>query len=98
MSVSMTAKAWWTSFSNCAMVVSTFDACPLCVLFSILVNLVRDLVLLTGGVSTACVQDIVLCAGAVVLNVDLCFLVLCLNLDFVDCSALGTAGVENVGN
>ena len=48
------------------MVVSTFDTCHLYVLFSILDNLVRALVLLDGGVLAACVQDLVLCDGAVV--------------------------------
>ena len=36
MSVSMTAKAWWTSFSRCNMAASTIDACPVCVFFPIL--------------------------------------------------------------
>ena len=39
-----------------------------------------------------------LCAGAVVQNIDLCFLVLCLRLDFVECSTLGTYGVDKVVN
>ena len=55
MSVSMTAKAWLTSFYRCDMVVSTFDACPFLFLFSILVNRVRAIVLLAGGVSVLCV-------------------------------------------
>ena len=98
MSVSITNKYWWTQFYSCAMVVSTVDACPLHVLFYILVNRVRDLVLLTGGVLAVCVRDLVLCAGAVVLNVDLCLLFLCLRLTIVDCYNLGTDGVDIVGN
>ena len=98
MSVFMTAKAWWTSFSVRARVVSTFDAFPMCVLFSILVHLVRDLVLISGGVSAVCVRDLVLCAGDVVLNISLCLLFMCLRLTIVDCSTLGTDGVDIVGN
>ena len=94
----MTTKACWKSFSSCAMVVSTFYAWPLCVLFSILVNLLRALVLLAGGVAAICVRDIVLCAGAVVLNVYLCRLFMCLRLTFVDYSTLGTDGVDIVVN
>ena len=37
-SVSMTSKAWWMLFSSYAMVASTVDACPFCVLFSNLAN------------------------------------------------------------
>ena len=96
--MSMIAKAWWKSFSSCAMVVSTFYAFPLCVLFSILVSLVRALVLLAGGVAAVCVQALVLCFGAVVLKVYLCLLFLCLRLTFIDCSALGTDGVDIVRN
>ena len=51
----MTAKYWWTSFSSCAMVVSTFDDCLLHVLFSILVNQLRALVMLAVGVLAVCV-------------------------------------------
>ena len=98
MSVSMTAKAWWPLFSSCDMVVSGVDACHLRVLFSILVNLVRDLVLISGGVSAVCVRDLVLCAGDVVLNISLCLLFMCLRLTIVDCSTLGTDGVDIVGN
>ena len=94
----MTAKYWWMLFSIFAMVVSTVDACPFCVLFFNLANWVRDLVLLAGGVSAPCVQDIVLCAGAVVWNVVLCFFVLCLRFVFVNFSTLGTDGVDNGGN
>ena len=77
---------------------STFDTCSLCVLFSILVNRVRVLVLLAGVVSAVCVQDLVLCAGSVVLIIGLCLLYLCLRLDIVDCSTLRTDGVYIVGN
>ena len=80
------------------MVVSTFDACPLCVLFSVLVNRVRALILIADGVAAVCVRDILLCTGDVVLNVDLCLLFLCLRLTFVDCSNLGTDGVDILGN
>ena len=73
MSVSMTDNACWTSFSNFAMVVSNFYACPCCFLFSNLVNRVRALVLLDGCVSVFCVKDLVLCAGAVVLIIGICF-------------------------
>ena len=98
MSVSMTANACWTSFSNFAMVVSNFYACPCCFLFSNLVNRVRALVLLDGCVSVFCVKDLVLCAGAVVLIIGICFFFLFLCLAIVDCSALGTAGMDIVGN
>ena len=54
--------------------------------------------MIAGGVSDACVQDLVLCAGAVVLNAALCFFVPFLRLAFVDCSTLVTDGVDNVGN
>ena len=80
------------------MVVSTFDACPLCVLFSILVDQVHALVLIAGGVSVLCVRDIVLCTGAVVLIVGLCLLFICLRLAIVDCSTLGTDGMDIVCN
>ena len=93
----MTTKAWWTSFSSCAMAASTVDACHVCVLFSNLVKWVRAIVLLAGGASAACVWDLVLCAGAIVWNLVLCFLVLCLRFVFVDCSTLGTDGVDNWG-
>ena len=93
----MTTKAWWASVSSCAMVSSTVDACPVCVLFSNFVKWVRSLVRLAGGASAACVWDLVLCAGAVVWNLVLCFLVLCLQFVFVDCSALETDGVDNWG-
>ena len=98
MSMSMTAKDWWTSFSSCAMVVSTFDDCPLCFLFSILVNCVCTIVLIAGDVSVFCVQDLVLFASSVVFVIGLCLFFLCLCLDIVDCSTLGTAGVDIVGN
>ena len=98
MSVSMTANACWASFSNFAMVVSNFYACPFCFLFSILVNRVRSLVLLAGCVSVFCVRDHVLCAGAVVLIIGICLLFLFLCLAVVDCSALGTAAMDIVGN
>ena len=97
-SVSITAKAWWASFSSCAMVFSTFDACPLCCFFSSLVNCVRDLVLLAGGVLVVCVRYLVLCAGDVVFIVGLCLFFLCLCLSIVDCFTLRTAGVDIVGN
>ena len=72
MSVSINGKAWCTSFSNCAMVVFTFDACPFCFLFSILVNRVRSIVLLAGGVSVFCVQDLVLCSSGILFIIVLC--------------------------
>ena len=72
-SVSMTAKAWWTSFSSWAIVASTVDSCPVFVLFSNIVNWVCDIVLIDGGASAVCVRDLVLCAGAVVWNLVLCF-------------------------
>ena len=50
MFVSMTDNAWWTLFYNCAMIDSTFDACPFCFVFSILVNSVNALVLFAGCV------------------------------------------------
>ena len=56
------------------------------------------LVLLTGGVLVACVRDLVLCTGSVVFIVGLCLFFLFLCLDIVDCSTLGTAGVDIVGN
>ena len=98
MSMSTNAKTWWTLFSSCAMVVSTFDNCPLCFLFSILVNRVRALVLLADGVSVFYVQYIVLYAGAVLFIVCLCLFFLCLWLAIFYCSKLGTAGVDIVGN
>ena len=94
----MTSKDWWKSFSSCDMVVSTFDACPLCFLFFVLVNRVRALVLLSGGVSVFCVRDCVLCAGAVVFIVGLCLFYIYLCLVIVDCSTLGTDGVDIVVN
>ena len=72
MSESMTANAWWMSFSNWAMVVSTVDARPIRLLFTIIIMRVRDLVLLDGGVLALCVLDLVLCAGDVLLIVGLC--------------------------
>ena len=79
------------------MVVSTVDACPVCVLFCNLVNWVRAIVLLAGGASAACVHNLVLRAGAVVWNLVLSSLVLCLRFVFVDCYTLGTDGVDNLG-
>ena len=72
MTVYMTANSWWTSFSNCDMVVSNFDDCPFCFLFYILVIRVSALVLIDGGVLDFCVRDLVLCAGAVVFIIGLC--------------------------
>ena len=72
MSTSMTASAWWTSFYNWDVVVSTSDVLPVCVLFTIIVMRVHILVLLDGGVSTLYVIDLVLSAGALVLIVGLC--------------------------
>ena len=43
-------------------------------------------------------RDLLLCAGDVVLLVGLCLLVMCLRLAIVDCSTLGTDGVDIVGN
>ena len=91
----MTSKAWWTSFSSCAMSASTVDECPVCVLFFIFVNWVCALVLLSGPV--ACVCDLVLCAGYVVWNLVLCFLVQCLCFVFVHWSNLGIDDVDNWG-
>ena len=50
MSTYMTVNNWWTSFSNWEMVVSTVDARPVRLLFTILVMSVRDIVLMGGGV------------------------------------------------
>ena len=72
MYASMTANTWWTSFSNCGIVVSTDDARLVCFLFAIIVIRVRTLVLMDGVVSACCVLDLVLCAGAVVLITCLC--------------------------
>ena len=72
MSVSMNSNDWWTSFSNCYMFVSTFDACPCCFLSDILVIRVRALVMLDGGVSALCVRDLLLCAGSFVFITYLC--------------------------
>ena len=110
MSVSMTANSWWKLLSNyvmwlfscrmCLLVVtSTADACPVRFSFAILVNRVFALVLLYGGVSARFVPDLVLCAGDVVLitvflGSYLFFMVLCLTS--VDCSTLGTTGVDTV--
>ena len=77
---------------------STVDDCPVCVLFSNPVNRVRAIVMFSGGASTAYVQYLVLCAGAVVLIVGVCLLFMCLRLAIVGCSALGTDGVDIVGN
>ena len=48
------------------MAASTVDACPICVLFSNFVYLVRALVLLVGGALAAYVRNLVLCACDVV--------------------------------
>ena len=85
------------SFSSCAMVVSTVDDFPFCVLFSNLSVWVCAIALLVVGVSDDCVRDIVLRAGAVVWTVVLWFL-FCVYVFFVDCSTLGTDGVENGGD
>ena len=98
MSVSITANTWWKSFSNWVMVVSTFDACPFRFSFAIIIILVRDLVLLNGGVSDFCVQGLVLCAGAVVFIIVLCLLFLILCLATAGCYILGTTGVDIVNN
>ena len=85
MSASMTANDWWMLFSNWAMVLSTFDSRPVCLLFFILTMHVCALVLMDGGVLALYVIDVVLCAGSVVLIVGLClfFLMLCLaTVDF----------------
>ena len=74
------------------MAASTVDACPICVLFLMFVNWVRALVLLASPV--AYVRDLVLCAGAVVWNLFLCFLVRCLYFVFVDWSTLRNNGVD----
>ena len=58
----------------------------------------RALVLTDGGVSAFCVQDLVLCAGAVVLILCLCLFFLFLCLGTVDCSTLGITGVDIVDN
>ena len=98
MTVYMTANSWWTSFYNCDMVVSNFDDCPFCFLFSILVTCVCALVLLAGGFLVFCVRYLVLCASTAVLIVCLCLFFLCLCLAIVECSTLRTAGVDIVGN
>ena len=46
MYASITANAWWTSFSNWAMVVPTVDSFTVRFLFTIIVMRVRALVLL----------------------------------------------------
>ena len=94
----MTANAWWVSFSNWYMVVSTVDARPVCFLFTILVMRVHALVLLDGNFLVLYVLDPVLCAGAVVLIAGLCIFFLVLSSATVDCSALGTTGVDIVDN
>ena len=98
MTVYMTANSWWTSFSNFDMVVSNFDHCPFCFLFYILVIRVSALVLIDGGVLDFCVRDLVLCAGAVVFIIGLCLFFMFLCLTIVDCSTLGTSGVDIVCN
>ena len=45
-----------------------------------------------------CVQDLVLCAGAVVFIIGLCLFFMFLRLAIVDCSTPGTAGVDIVVN
>ena len=66
----MTANAWWTSFSNyailffsrymCLLVVNlTADARPVFFLLSICNKRVRDLVLLDSGSLARCVLDLV---------------------------------------
>ena len=60
-----------------------------------IVNWVHSLVLIAGPV--ACVCDLVLCAGAVVWNLVLRFLVQCLWFVFVDWSTLRNDGVDNWG-
>ena len=94
----VTDNDWWMLFSNCAMVVSTFDSCPFCFLFSILSIRVRALALLAGDVLAFCVQDLVLFAGAVVFIIGLCLFFLFLCLAIADCSKLVTAGVDIVVN
>ena len=94
----MTANAWWTFFTNWAMVVSTFDAFPVRFLFDILVINVCALFLMHSGVSACCVRDIVLCSGAVVLIIGLCLFFLILCLATTDFSTLGTTGVDIVDN
>ena len=58
----------------------------------------RALVLLAGGLSDFCVRYLVLCAGAVVFIIGLCLFFMFLCLATVDCSTLGTAGVDLVVN
>ena len=109
MSASMTANDWRTLFYNCAMwlvshimcllvVAYTTDACLFRLLFAIIVDCVRALILLDGGVLVRCVLDLVLCAGAVVLIVGFfwvyTYFILCLAT--VDCSSLGTTYVDTV--
>ena len=96
--MSMGANSWWASFFNCDMVVSTLDACPFFLLFSIIVTRVRVLVLLADGVSAFWVRDLVLFSGDVVFIIGVCLFFLCLCLAIVDCSSLGTSGVDIVGN
>ena len=98
MSVSITSNDWWKLFFNWAIVVSTFDACTFCFLFAIIVICVRDIVLLYGGVLDFCVLVLVLCAGAVVFIIGLCLFFLFLCLATVECSTLGTTGVDIVDN
>ena len=92
----MSSNAWWKSFSNWAMGVSTVNARPVRFLFSILDMRVRALILLDGGVLALCVLDLVLCSGYVVLIVGLCLFFLVLCLATVYCSTLVTTGVAIV--
>ena len=80
------------------MVIYNLNACPFCLIFSILVIRVRVRVLLDGGVSALNVLDIVLCAGAVVFIIGLCLVFLFLCLATFDCSTLGTTGVDILNN
>ena len=80
------------------MVVSNFDACPFCLLFSVLVIHVRALFLLAGSVSAIYVLDLVLCAGDVVFIIGLCLFFMFLCLATVYCSTLGTSGSNIVVN
>ena len=90
----MTEKSWWTSFFSCAMDESTVAARHLVWCF-FLIDWVRALFLLTWSVS--CVRYLVLCAGADVCNLVLCFLVWCLCFVVLEWSTLRSDGIDNWG-
>ena len=87
----------------CLLVVASIaDAYPIHFLSSILVNCVRALVLMDGGVLACRVIDLVFFAGAVVtisgfvLEISFSFLIFCLATGV--CSTLRTTGMDTVEN